>query len=119
MVCVTGPLVLKSNMSFHVASGAILDGSIHPEGYLPMIGTRYMGVECDCNKPLIRVGAMDRSSPHATRNVTICGEGEIRAGGETLGLQQVYDQRSRLILIQNARNVATSRLPRSWLLRSS
>ena len=119
-VFVTGPLVLKSNMSFHVAAGGIVKGSVNPEDYLPMIRTRYMGVECDCNQPLIRVGSMDRNAGYTTRNVTIHGEGEIRGGGETLGLQQVYDQRSRLILIQNAQNVAILGLrltyPAGWVV---
>jgi polygalacturonase len=102
----TGALVLKSDMTLRVAAGGILKGSTDPKDYLPMIRTRYMGVECDCYQPLLRIGTMDHHSGYTTRNVTLLGEGEVRGGGETLGLQQEYDHRSRLILIQNAQNVA-------------
>jgi exo-poly-alpha-galacturonosidase len=102
----TGALVLKSEMTFEVASGGVLKGSTDPNHYLPMIRTRYMGVECDCYQPLIRIGTMDHNAGYTSRNVTLRGAGEIRGGGETLGLQQSYDHRSRLILIQNCQNVA-------------
>ena len=119
-VFVTGSVSLRSNMTFLVTKGAILKGSVDPADYLPMLHTRYMGIECDCNQPLIRVGTMDRNTGYTTRNVTLMGEGEIRGGGETLGLQQVYDQRSRLILIQNAQNVAILGLhltfPAGWVI---
>ena len=119
-VFVSGALVLKSNLSFHISSGGILKGSIDPDDYSPMIRTRYMGVESDCYQPLIRVGLMDRAAGYTTRNVAIYGEGEIRGGGETLGLQEPYDQRSRLISIQNAQNVAIMGLhltfPAGWVI---
>jgi polygalacturonase len=110
----TGALVLKGDMSLRVASGGILKGSTDPSDYLPMIRTRYMGVECDCYQPLVRIGAMDHDAGYTTRNVTLMGEGEIRGGGETLGLQQEYDHRSRLILIQNCQNVAIMGLRLSY-----
>jgi polygalacturonase len=116
----TGPIVLKSDMSLYVAKGGILKGSTDAKDYLPMIWTRYMGVECDCFQPLIRIGTMDHKAGYTTKNVTVCGEGEIRGGGETLGLQEAYDQRSRLILIQNAQNVALMGLhltyPAGWTI---
>ncbi len=119
-VFVTGALVLKSNLALHVAAGGVLKGSIDPADYSPMIRTRYMGVECDCYQPLIRVGTMDHAAGYTTRNVTISGEGEIRGGGETLGLREVYDQRTQLILIQNAQNVAIMGLhltfPAGWVI---
>jgi polygalacturonase len=93
-------------MSLYVDSGGILKGSTDPGDYLPMIRTRYMGVECDCYQPLIRIGTMDHDAGYTTRNVMLHGRGEIRGGGETLGLQQSYDHRSRLVLIQNSRNVS-------------
>ena len=102
----TGALVLKSNLSFYVASGGVLKGSTDTNDYLPMIWTRYMGVEAWCFQPLIRVGVMDHNAGYTTQNVTLYGEGEIRGGGDVLALQESYDHRSRLVLIQNCRNVA-------------
>ncbi len=103
---VTGPLVLKSEMSFYVAAGGILKGSTDVNDYLPKIWTRYMGVEAWCWQPLLRVGVMDHTAGYTTRNVTIYGEGEIRGGGDALALQEEYDYRSRLILIQNCQGAA-------------
>ena len=102
----TGALVLKSNMSFYIAAGGVLKGSTDTNDYLPMIWTRYMGVEARCFQPLIRIGTMDHQAGYTTQNVLLYGEGEIRGGGDELALQESYDHRSRLILIQNARNVA-------------
>jgi hypothetical protein len=102
----TGALALKSDMSFYVAAGGVLKGSTLTNDYLPMIWTRYMGVEAWCFQPLIRVGTMDHKAGCTTRNVTLCGEGEIRGGGDALALQESYDHRSRLVLIQNCREVA-------------
>jgi polygalacturonase len=102
----SGALVLKSNMFFYVASGGVLKGSTDTNDYLPMIWTRYMGVEAWCFQPLIRVGVMDHNAGYTTQNVTLYGEGEIRGGGDALALQESYDHRSRLVLIQNCRNVA-------------
>jgi polygalacturonase len=117
----SGALVLKGQMSLQVAAGGILKGSTDPHDYLPMIRTRYMGVECDCYQPLLRIGTMDHNAGYTTRNVTLYGEGEIRGGGETLGVQQAYDHRSRLILIQNCQNVAIMGLhltyPAGWTVQ--
>ncbi len=117
----TGALVLKSNMSFYVASGGILKGSTDTNDYLPKIWTRYMGVEAWCFQPLIRVGTMDHNAGYTTRNVTIYGEGEIHGGGDALALQESYDYRSRLILIENCQNVAVMGLhltyPGGWTVQ--
>lgn len=102
----TGALVLKSDMTFCVAAGGVLQGSTATNDYLPMIWTRYMGVEAWCFQPLIRIGVMDHHAGYTTRNVTLCGEGEIRGGGDALALQESYDHRSRLVLIQNSQNVS-------------
>jgi polygalacturonase len=114
----TGALVLKSNMSFYVVAGGVLKGSTETNDYLPMIWTRYMGVEAWCFQPLIRVGVMDHNAGYTTRNVTLYGEGEVRGGGDALALQESYDHRSRLLLIQNCRNVAIMGLhltyPAGW-----
>jgi polygalacturonase len=75
----TGALVLKSDMMLELARDGILKGSTDPQDYLPMIRTRYMGVECDCNQPLIRIGTMDRNAGYTTRNVALLGDGKFAA----------------------------------------
>ena len=114
----TGPLVLKSDMAFYIAADGVLKATTDLTDYQPMLFTRYMGVEADCFQPLIRVGTMDHNAGYTTRNVTLYGEGEIRGGGDALALQQSYDHRSRLILIQNCQNVAVMGLhltyPGGW-----
>ena len=42
----TGPVHLKSNVNFHVAKGATLIFSRDPKAYLPLVYTRWEGVEC-------------------------------------------------------------------------
>jgi len=42
----TGPIHLKSNINLHVAKGATLMFSRDPAAYLPLVYTRWEGVEC-------------------------------------------------------------------------
>src|SRR5262245_41270023 len=42
---VTGPIVLKSNVNLHVAEGATVLFSRDPKHYLPVVKTRWEGVE--------------------------------------------------------------------------
>jgi polygalacturonase len=43
---VTGPIHLKSNINLHVAKGAVIMFSRDPAAYLPLVYTRWEGVEC-------------------------------------------------------------------------
>jgi polygalacturonase len=117
----TGPLVLKSNMSFYVASGGVLQGTTYASDYSPKIWSRSMGVECNVFQPLIRVGTMDHTTGYTCGNVTLYGEGEIIGGGNALdSSENDYDHMSRLVLIQNCQNVSVMGLhlknPVQWTI---
>lgn len=50
---VKGPVHLKSNVDFHLDSGAVLKFSTNPDDYLPLVLTRYEGIELMNYSPLI------------------------------------------------------------------
>ena len=48
-----GPIVLKSNVNFHMEDGAVIKFSTDPNDYLPVVFTRWEGVELYNYSPLI------------------------------------------------------------------
>src|SRR5262245_1630805 len=65
----TGPIVLTSNVNLHVSAGATIAFSRDPSAYLPVVFTRYEGVELMNYPPFI--SALD------AENVAITGEGTL------------------------------------------
>jgi polygalacturonase len=65
----TGPIVLASNVNLHVSAGATVAFSRDPLAYLPVVFTRYEGVELMNYSPFIY--AMD------AQNVAITGAGTL------------------------------------------
>ncbi|MGV3538728.1 MAG: glycoside hydrolase family 28 protein [Rufibacter sp.] len=63
----TGPIYLKSNVNLHVQKGAILLFSTKPEDYLPLVHTRWEGVELMNYSPLIYA--------FEEKNIAVTGEG--------------------------------------------
>ncbi|MDB5192666.1 MAG: glycoside hydrolase [Segetibacter sp.] len=63
----TGPIHLKSNVNLHVVKGAKISFSTKPEDYLPMVYTRWEGVELMNYSPLIYA--------FEQKNIAITGEG--------------------------------------------
>ncbi|MEZ5044799.1 MAG: glycoside hydrolase family 28 protein [Saprospiraceae bacterium] len=43
---VNGPIYLKSNTNLHISEGAVLRFSTNPKDYLPLVLTRWEGMEC-------------------------------------------------------------------------
>lgn len=68
-IFLTGPVHLKSNVNLHLEKGAVLKFSRHPEDYLPVVLTRWEGVDCYNYSPLVYV--LDQV------NVAITGEGTL------------------------------------------
>lgn len=66
---VDGPIHLKSNVNLHLAEGATLKFSTDPASYLPVVLTRWEGVECYNYSPLIY--AYDQE------NIAITGKGTL------------------------------------------
>ena len=65
----TGPIVLTSNVNLHVSAGATVAFSRDPSAYLPVVFTRYEGIELMNYSPFIY--ALD------AENVAITGEGTL------------------------------------------
>lgn len=65
----TGAVHLLSNVNLHLAAGATLAFSRDPQDYLPVVYTRYEGVELMNYSPLIYA--------HGQRNVAITGSGVV------------------------------------------
>jgi polygalacturonase len=71
----TGAVHLKSNVNFHIAAGATLKFDPDPAKYLPVVFTRYEGIECMNYSPLIYAYGQD--------NVAVTGKGTLDGSAST------------------------------------
>ena len=73
-----GPLELKNNVRLHLNDGATLAFTSNPDAYLPVVVTRYEGIEVNARCPMIHA--------HWQENIAITGEGNatIDAGGNEM-----------------------------------
>ncbi|HEY4789099.1 MAG TPA: glycoside hydrolase family 28 protein [Bacteroidales bacterium] len=105
----SGALFLKSDMTLYIAEGGILKGSENINDYYPLIPTRFEGWEVKSFASLITAGKLDRSGNYNIRNISICGQGTILGGGQTLGKAWTAAEgarsRGRLICIMNCENL--------------
>jgi len=78
----TGPIILKSNVRLHISDGAILKFSTNPVDYLPVVETRWEGVDCYNYCPLIY--AVNET------NIAITGNGILdgQADNPDIGVHQ-------------------------------
>lgn len=65
----TGPIHLKSNVNLHLERGATLLFSTDPKDYLPLVLTRWEGVECMNYSPLVYAFEQE--------NIAVTGEGSL------------------------------------------
>lgn len=65
----SGPIYLKSNVNLHVSKGATILFSTNPQDYLPLVFTRWEGVELMNYSPLIYA--------FEEKNIAITGEGVL------------------------------------------
>jgi polygalacturonase len=65
----TGPIHLLSNVNLHVARGATLLFSTNPNHYMPVVFSRWEGVECMNYSPLVYA--------YKQENVAVTGEGTL------------------------------------------
>jgi polygalacturonase len=65
----TGPIHLQSNVELHLARGAILRFTTDPKAYVPVVLTRFEGMECYNYSPLIYAFEQE--------NVAVTGEGTL------------------------------------------
>jgi len=64
-----GPIHLKSNVNLHLSKGAVIQFSVDPNAYLPVVYTRFEGVECLARSPLVYACEQE--------NIAITGEGTL------------------------------------------
>jgi polygalacturonase len=64
-----GPIHLKSNVNLHITEGATLKFSTNPIHYLPVVFTRWEGVECFNYSPLVYA--------FEQKNIAITGKGTL------------------------------------------
>jgi polygalacturonase len=69
---ITGPVHLKSNVNLVLAAGATLRFSSDPKLYLPVVRTRYEGIECMNYSPLVYAFEQE--------NIAITGSGTLDGG---------------------------------------
>ena len=68
---VKGPIHLKSNVNLHLEKDAVIKFSTDPDDYLPVVFTRWEGMECYNYSPLIYALGQE--------NIAITGEGTLDA----------------------------------------
>ena len=65
----TGAIHLKSNVNLYVSEGAVIKFSVDPEKYLPVVYSRFEGIECMNYSPLIYAFGQE--------NIAITGKGTL------------------------------------------
>ncbi|MFZ5919205.1 MAG: glycoside hydrolase family 28 protein [Chloroflexota bacterium] len=70
----TGPIHLRSHVNLHLEQGAQLRFSTHPADYLPLVFTRWEGVECYNYSPLLYARDCE--------NVAVSGQGVLDGQGQ-------------------------------------
>ena len=113
----TGALNIPSNREIYLEEGATILGSKDPHDYLPLVDSRFEGIELKCLKSLINIGQIDHDSDTNTSNIIIRGNGAIIGGGITLHDNSLkYEEsissselngrtRGRLISIFNSKDI--------------
>lgn len=108
-VFVSGALFLKSHMTFLIAKGGVLKGSVNEADYLPFINNRFEGWELKTYASLINAGVMNHKGGYAVEQLAIKGEGTISGGGGVLGKAMTAKaglrSRGRLFCLLNCHNV--------------
>ncbi len=102
-----GPIHLKSNINLHLEDGAVIKFSTDPDDYLPVVFTRWEGVECYNYSPLIY--AYEQTNIAITGNGTLDGQADNTNWwpwkgkteyGFTKGMPSQLDQNARPRLLK-------------------
>ncbi len=71
----SGPIVLKSNVNLNLDEKAVLSFSTNPADYLPVVYTRWEGIDCYNYSPLIYANGAE--------NIAITGKGLLKGNAST------------------------------------
>jgi polygalacturonase len=66
----TGPIHMQSNVNLHLNERAVLSFSVNPKDYLPLVYTRWEGIDCYNYSPLIY--------SNGVQNIAITGKGKLQ-----------------------------------------
>lgn len=84
---VGGPIHLKSNINLYLEEGAVISFSTNPEDFLPVVKTRYTGLELYNYSPMIYAPDCE--------NIAITGKGTIRGISEPNGWQDFIHNKKK------------------------
>ncbi len=71
----SGAIHLKSNINLYLEDGAVIEFSGNPSDYLPIVFTRWEGMECYNYSPLIYANGCE--------NIAVTGKGTLIGGGQS------------------------------------
>lgn len=94
-VYLTGSLRLHSDMELYLEEGAVLQGTDDFHDYLPLIPSRFEGIERECYSSVLNLGHMDHAGGVNCRNVLIHGHGTIASGGKELAKRIIRHEREK------------------------
>lgn len=94
-VFLTGALRLHSDMELYLAEGAVLQGTSEIKDYLPLIPSRFEGIERQCYSSVLNLGYMDHEADFNCENVVIHGKGTICSGGMSLAKKIIEDEKEK------------------------
>lgn len=80
----TGALKLHSDTEIYLDEGAVLQGTYNRNDYLPLINSRFEGIERKCYSALINIGELNNAEGITCENIHIHGKGSILGGGRSL-----------------------------------
>jgi len=83
---VKGPIHLKSNINLHLAEGATINFSTDAKDYLPVVFTRWEGVECYNYSPLIYA--------YEQENIALTGKGTLNGHASNSNWWKWVDKKS-------------------------
>jgi len=95
-IYMTGALNVHSNTEIYLEKEAVLQGTSIVEDYLPLINSRFEGVERKCYRSLLNLGEMQRNGGYNCMNVVVRGGGVISGGGQKLCWATIETEREKL-----------------------
>lgn len=96
-VYLTGALDLKSNVELRLEENAVIQGTSNEKDYLPMIASRFEGMNGPAYRSLLNTGVLDHTNyGYSCENIRIYG-GKIVGGGEKLRKNQIDAQKTSIL----------------------
>ncbi len=102
-VYLTGALDLKSHVELYLEDGAVLQGSVRAEDYLPKVKSRFEGSEELCYRSLLNAGVMDSEGGYNCDDITLRG-GKILGGGNELRRNIIAREREEILKAHGMEN---------------